>query len=206
MDEMWSDITLNSSIYETLVQPIHQIDEIASPWIDHPMCKIEVQQEGPSIHISSYFQVGGCVASKVLACLYDEEERKKIDSTLVHFQRIHQIDEKTDVVHHHSQFPMGLMKQRDVVVWRHQLEDDKEAQQYTVVWVSCTHPDRPPHPDIIRVKGDGCYRILQNGDDVDVYSLVHTEPGGAIPMGMVRLGIVPTLLACRRKIEAACQR
>ena len=106
---MWSDITLDPALYREFVEPIHSIDEMASPWIDHPKCRIDLEQEGPAHRIRSHFRVYGCLASKVMACMYDEEERRKIDSTLVRFRRLEQVDADTDVLHHHSSFPLGIL-------------------------------------------------------------------------------------------------
>ena len=201
----WSEVRLDPAMYRTYVEPIHQIDEVAEPWIDHPKCRIEIEQTGSVNCIRSHFRVYGCSAPKVLACMYDETERQKIDSTLVRFCRVASIDADTDVVYHHSRFPLGVLQQRDAVVWRHRLEHNTEQHQYTVMWVSCTHPDHPPRPDILRIQSSGCYRILQSGDDVDVYSLVHSDMKGAIPTKVVRMATLPSVLACRHQIEKACQ-
>ena len=96
------------------------------------------------VHPPAIF-VYGCSAPKVLACMYDETERQKIDSTLVRFCRVASIDADTDVVYHHSRFPLEVLQQRDAVVWRHRLEHNTEQHQYTVMWVSCT-TDHPPAP------------------------------------------------------------
>ena len=100
----------------------------------------------------------------------------------------------------------AVLRQRDAVVWRHLLEKNDAQHQYTVVWVSCTHPEYVPDPKVIRISSNGCYRILQNKDCVDIYSLADTDLGGAIPMAMIRMASVPSLIAFRRKLEEACRR
>ena len=117
------------------------------------------------------------------------------------------IDERTDVVHHHSRFPLNILRQRDAVIWRHVLERAPSAGLYTLVWRACRHPGRPPSDDITRIRSSGCYRIVaQAGGGVDVYSLVFSDLGGSIPMALIRVSSVPVLLRTRSRIEELCRR
>ena len=115
------------------------------------------------------------------------------------------VDADTDVVYHRSRFPLRVMQDRDVVIWRHMLERDERRGLFTLVWSSCDHPRFPPADGAIRIRTRGSYRILQRDEDVHVYSLVMSDIGGVAPMALVRASSVPVLLSFRSRIAAACR-
>ena len=45
---------------------------------------------------------------------------------------------------------------------------------------------------------------MQQGSDVDVYSLVHSELGGSLPMSVIRLSTVPAVLRFRSRLQGLC--
>lgn len=204
----WNEIQYSQEMYDTYVEPIHQVLEQDSEalWLDQDGIKLAVDQEGTTTRIHGYYKIHNGDAQKVFDHMYREELRKQVDSTIAQFSTIETVDERTDVVYHHSRFPLNILRQRDAVIWRRVLERDPARGLFALLWVPCAHPEHPPATRITRIRSSGCYRIVQQADHVDVYSLVFSDLGGAIPMSVIRMSSVPLLLACRARIEQRCQR
>ena len=197
---LWSEVELTQEMWSTFVEPMED-PTLVPNWVDQEHLSIDTQEhDGNQVAVRSYFRVCGCSADKVWECMYEEEGRKKIDSTIVSYQSIERVDDATDVVHHHSGFPLKLMQDRDAVMWRRRLVAEPGVR-YAVIWTTCEHPARPETEGVIRIHSGGAYRIDQVGPDVDVRSVVRTEVGGAIPLGVVKIALLPSLLTIRKKIE-----
>ena len=205
-DPLWSDAKVDESVYTRFVEPIHRIMEADEDdlWLDEDLCRMGVSQEDQITEVHGYFRVQNSRAEAVLGHLYKEELRREVDTTIVRFERIEAVDDRTDVVYHHSRFPLNILRQRDAIIWRHLLERDPERGLFTLVWRACTHPLHPPGDKIVRIRSNGCYRIVQQGSDVDVYSLVRSDLGGSIPMTLIRLSTVPLVLRFRRRLQELC--
>ena len=198
---------MSDDVYHKYVVPIHDLLDYDNLWIDKEDCKLHVEStDDQKTRIHGCFTLKDSDAFLVFQNLYNSSIRKEVDTTIVEFKTIETIDDKTDVLYHHSSFPLNVLSQRDAVIWRHILEHDKDRGVYTIVWLSCEHPDYPERDHIVRIYSSGCYRVIQQEDHVDVYSLVFSDLGGSIPMSVVRVSSVPLLLAFRNSMEDRCTR
>ena len=168
----WQEVTLGKEVYEKYVVHIHDILNSDDLWIDRDDCKLHVEaQDDRTTRIHGCFTLQDSDAYMVFQNLYNTSIRKDVDSTIVEFKTIEIIDDWTDILYHHSAFPMNILNQRDAVLWRHIFEIDKEKGIYTIIWLSCEHPDHPEKDGVVRINSSGCYRVIQQGEHV--LSLIH---------------------------------